>query len=55
MDEHENMNFEHELSERFKALDENIKIPEIPDAQGIFELAEKETKVVPFSKIKRYA
>lgn len=55
MDEHENINFEHELSEKFKALDKNIKIPETPDANEIFEHAEKETAVVPFSKIKKYS
>lgn len=47
--------FEHELEEKFRKLDESIKIPEIPDAQSIFEKAENEkTNVVPFKKYSRY-
>ena len=55
MAEHEEMVFEHEIAEKLKKLDSKIKIPESPDAQGIFELAEKETKVVPFAKYKKFA
>ena len=55
MAEHDEMNFEHEISERFKMLDSSIKIPEIPDAQSIFEKAEeKKSNVVPFKKYSRY-
>lgn len=55
MAEHDEKNFEHEISERFKMLDSNIKIPEIPDAQSIFEKAEeKKSNVVPFKKYSRY-
>lgn len=46
--------FEHELAERLKALDAQIKIPEIPDAQAIFERAEHEkpkTNVIKFKYI----
>ena len=38
MAEYENHSFEHELEKQFKALDEKIKIPEIPDAQTVFEI-----------------
>ena len=56
MAEYENHSFEHELEKQFKALDEKIKIPEIPDAQTVFELAEKkETKVFSFAKYKKAA
>jgi len=56
MAEHEDFSFEHEFAEKLKAFDENIKIPEIPDAQSIFDKAEKpETKVIPFKKYSRYA
>lgn len=55
MAEHDERNFEHELSERLKMLDANIKIPEIPDAQSIFEKADaKKSNVVPFKKYSRY-
>ena len=33
--------FEHEIDEKLKKLDTQIKVPEIPDAQAIFERAEK--------------
>ncbi len=49
--------FEHELEEKLKRLDAQIKIPEIPDAQTVFERAEKErkkTNVIPFKKYSRY-
>ncbi|MBR5310976.1 MAG: hypothetical protein IKU42_07620 [Oscillospiraceae bacterium] len=51
MAEHEEKIFEHEIAEQLKKFDSDIKIPEISDAQRIFELAEKETKVV---SIKNY-
>ena len=55
MAEHDKKLFEHELEEKFRKLDESIKIPEIPDAQSIFEKAENEKKnVVPFKKYSRY-
>ena len=55
MAEHDEKLFEHELEEKFRKLDESIKIPEIPDAQSIFEKAENEKKnVVPFKKYSRY-
>ena len=51
MAEHDERNFEHELSEKLKKLDSSIKIPEIPDAQSIFEKAEeKKENTVPFKK-----
>lgn len=56
MAEHEDFSFEHEFAEKLKAFDENIKIPEIPDAQSIFDKAEEpKTKVIPFKKYSRYA
>lgn len=55
MAEHEDMIFEHEIAEKLKKLDSEIKIPEIPDAQGIFELAEKKTKVVFLAKYRKFA
>lgn len=55
MAEHDERNFEHEISEKLKMLDKNIKIPEIPDAQGIFEKAEtKKENTVPFKKYSKY-
>ena len=55
MAEHDEKLFEHELEAKFRKLDESIKIPEIPDAQSIFEKAENEKKnVVPFKKYSRY-
>ncbi len=47
--------FEHELSEKLKAFDAQIKIPEIPDAQTIFELAQQEKgKIIPFKKLSKF-
>lgn len=55
MAEHDEKLFEHELEEKFRKLDESIKIPEIPDAQSIFEKAGNGKKnVVPFKKYSRY-
>ena len=55
MAEHDERNFEHEISEKLKALDKNIKIPEIPDAQSIFEKAEaKKENTVPFRRYSKY-
>lgn len=40
--------FEHELEKKLKVLDANIKVPEIPDAQAIFERAEvRKRKIEP--------
>ena len=33
--------YEHEIEEKLKKLDAKINVPEIPDAQAIFERAEK--------------
>ena len=54
MAEHGEKNFEHELEAKLRKLDENIRIPEIPDAQSIFEKAEQSKKVVPFIKYAKY-
>lgn len=56
MAEHGNIDFEHDIGEQLKMLDEKVKIPEIPDAQGIFDLAEKpKTKVIPFANYRKFA
>ncbi len=40
--------FEYELEKKLKVLDANIKVPEIPDAQAIFERAEvRKRKIEP--------
>lgn len=55
MAEHGEKSFEHDFENRLRAFDENIKIPEIPDVQNIFDKAEEEkTNVVPFKKYSRY-
>ncbi len=55
MAEHDERNFEHEIEEMFKKLDSEVKIPEIPDAQSIFEKAEVPKKnAVPFRKYTKY-
>ena len=55
MAEHDEKLFEHEFAERLRKFDDNIIIPEIPDAQSIFDRAESEkTKVIPFKKYSRY-
>ncbi len=55
MAEHENEIFEHRLKAKLEQLDAQIKIPEIPDAQGIFDRAESEKgRVIPFKKYSRY-
>ncbi len=55
MAEHDEKAFEHILEAEFRKLDEKIKIPEIPDAQSIFEKAEKEkANTVPFKKYSKY-
>jgi hypothetical protein len=55
MVEHDEKLFEHKLSEKFAKLDKDIKIPEIPDVQNIFDRAENEkAKVIPFKKYSRY-
>lgn len=55
MAEHSKMDFEHEFEDKLRRFDENIKIPEIPDVQNIFDKAETEkTNVIPFKKYSRY-
>ena len=55
MAEHDEKLFEHEFAEKLRKFDDNIKIPEIPDAQSIFDRAESEkSKVIPFKKYSRY-
>ena len=55
MAEHDEKLFEHEFAERLRKFDDEIKIPEIPDAQSIFDRAESEkAKVIPFKKYSRY-
>ncbi len=55
MVEHDEKNFENVFAEEFKKLDERIKIPEIPDAQSIFEKSEtKKQNVVPFRRYSKY-
>ena len=45
---------EHDIEQKLKALDAHIKIPEIPDAQSIFEGGTKSKKIVPLH-FTRYA
>ena len=47
--------FEHEIDEKLKKLDAQIKVPEIPDAQAIFERAEKKKNNVFSFRLVRYA
>lgn len=47
--------FEHEIDEKLKKLDAQIKVPEIPDAQAIFERAEKKKNNVFSFRSVRYA
>ena len=56
MAEHDEIKFEQELREKFGKLDSEIKVPEIPDVQNIFDKAEEEekTNVIPFKKYTRY-
>ena len=55
MAEHDKKLFEHEFAEKLRKFDDNIKIPEIPDAQSIFEKAENEKKnIIPLKKYSRY-
>ncbi len=55
MAEHEEQIFEHGFKAKLEQLDAQIKIPEIPDAQSIFERAESEKgKTVPFRKYTKY-
>ena len=54
MAEHDEINFEQELREKFGKLDSVIKIPEMPDVQNIFDKAEEKTNVIPFKKYSRY-
>ena len=55
MAEHDEINFEQELREKFGKLERETKIPEIPDVRNIFEKAEEEkTNLIPFRKYSRY-
>ena len=55
MAEHDEINFEQELREKFKKLDREIKTPEIPEVGNIFEKAEEEkANLIPFKKYSRY-
>ncbi len=47
--------YEHEIGEKLKKLDAQIKVPEIPDAQAIFERAEKKKSNVFSIRAVRYA
>ena len=47
--------FEHEIDEKLRKLDAQIKVPEIPDAQAIFERAEKKKNNVFSFRSVRYA
>lgn len=47
--------FEHEIDEKLRKLDAQIKVPEIPDAQAIFERAEKKKNNVFSLRSVRYA
>lgn len=47
--------FEHEIDEKLRKLDAQIKVPEIPDAQAIFECAEKKKNNVFSFRSVRYA
>lgn len=47
--------FEHEIYEKLRKLDAQIKVPEIPDAQAIFERAEKKKNNVFSFRLVRYA
>lgn len=46
--------FEHEIDEKLRKLDAQIKVPEIPDAQAIFERAEKKKNNVFSFRLVRY-
>lgn len=47
--------YEHEIEEKLKKLDAKINVPEIPDAQAIFERAEKKKNNIFSIKTVRYA
>ncbi len=49
------ISFEHEIAEKLKKLDAQIKVPETPDAQAIFERAEKKKNNVFSLRTVRYA
>ncbi len=50
MAENENTEYEHEIAEKLKRLDAQIKVPEMPDAQTVIEKAKLERK----SNVKRF-
>ena len=50
MNENENTEYEHEIAEKLKRLDAQIKAPEMPDAQTVIEKAKSEGK----SNVKRF-
>ena len=47
--------YEHEIEEKLKKLDAKINVPEIPDAQAIFERAEKKKNNIFSIRTVRYA
>ena len=47
--------YEHEIDEKLKKLDAKINVPEIPDAQAIFERAEKKKNNIFSIRTVRYA
>ena len=47
--------YEHEIGEKLKKLDAKINVPEIPDAQAIFERAEKKKNNIFSIRTVRYA
>ena len=47
--------YEHEIKEKLKKLDAKINVPEIPDAQAIFERAEKKKNNIFSIRTVRYA
>lgn len=55
MIEHDENDFEHGIKAKFEKLDGMIKIPEIPDAQNIFEKADSRKNIFSFKKYSKYA
>lgn len=53
MAEHEDI-IDHCIEEKLRALDESIRVPEIPDVETIFERAEKKkSNTVPFARYRK--
>lgn len=55
MIEHDENDFEHGIKAKFEKLDGMIKIPEIPDAQNIFEKADSRKNIFSLKKYSKYA